>query len=349
MQKVTSYKRKGKNGESIWLDYRHNGERKQERTGLVILYGKDTVTKQLNKETHIRLQHLIFEKQKHLMDGIIAPTAIKRQRTDFFEYFAEYMELHPSKERRHTATLRKLKQFWGKPVLPLTEVNEKMLMRFKIYLEERLSGETPYDYFKALKMIIKQATKEGLFVHNPADDITVSKQAGEAKNALTVQELQLLYDSDCPNETVKRAFIFSCYTGLRYGDITKLRWQHITEDNILKIVQAKTGHPVNIPLGVIALLMAGERKGVNDPIFSLPTANGTNKNISAWTKSARLEKKITYHCARHTFATLLHSNGVDILTTSQAMGHKSIKETPRYIKIADGLISTAVLQIPLVK
>lgn len=349
MQKVTSYKRKGKNGESIWLDYRHNGERKQERTGLVILYGKDTVTKQLNKETLIRLQHLIFEKQKQLMDGIIAPTAIKRQRTDFFEYFTEYMELHPSKERRHTATLRKLKQFWGKPVLPLTEVNEKMLMRFKIYLEEHLSGETPYDYFKALKMIIKQATKEGLFVHNPAEDITVSKQDGEAKNALTVQELQLLYNSDCPNETVKRAFIFSCYTGLRYGDATKLRWQHITQDNILKIVQAKTNHPVAIPLGEIALLMAGARRGANDLVFPLPTSNGTNKSIRAWTKSAGLEKKITYHCARHTFATLLHSNGVDILTTSHAMGHRSMKETPRYVKISNMTINSAVLQMPSIR
>ncbi len=346
MTKVKSYRRKGKKGESIWLDYRLNGIRQQERTGLVVLYGKDTMTKQHNKDIQIRLEHLILEKQTQLKDGIITPTAIVRQRTDFFQYFEEYMELNPSRERRNKSTLRKLKQFWEKPVLPLTEVTEKLLKRFKIYLEEKLSGETPYDYFKALKTVIRQAAKEKLFIENPTEDITVSRKSGIAKNALSVDELQLLYDTECPNETVKRAFVFSCYTGLRYGDIIKLRWQHITEDFILKITQSKTNHPVNIPLGDIAKLMAGTRQAPTSLIFDLPTSNGTNKNIAVWIERANLGKKITYHCARHTFATLLHSSGVDILTTSHAMGHKTMKETPRYVRVAEKTINTAVLQMP---
>ncbi len=346
MNNVTSYCREGKKGQSIWLDYRVNGIRKQERTGLVFLAGKDSKTKQLNKETQILLDHMILEKQIAVRDGIIVPTEIKRQRTDFFKYFEEHMELHPSKERRNKSTLKKLKEFYGKPVLPLTEVTEKLLKKFKIFLEAKHKGETAYDYFKALKTVLKQATKESLFSRNPADDVIVPRKSGVPKNALTINELTELYTAECPNEIVKKAFIFSCYTGLRYGDIKNLCWQDINENFVLKITQAKTKHPVNIALGEVAKEMIGERKLTTDFIFPLPTGNGTNKNIKVWLKNTGVDKKITYHCARHTFATLLHSNGVDILTTSLAMGHKSMKETPRYVRVADLTINNAVLNIP---
>jgi integrase/recombinase XerD len=349
MVHVTFYKRKGKRGESLWLDYRLNGNRQQERTGLVLLYGKDTKTKQLNKDTLIRLDHLILEKQIQLRDGIITPSSVKRQRTDFFAFFEEYMELNPSRERRNISTLKKLRTFWGQPKLPVTEVTEKFLKLFKIYLEERLTGETPYDYFKALKKVIKQATKEGLFQRSPAEDVTVRRLSGEAKNALAIEELQILYDTPCSNEMVGRAFIFSCYTGLRYGDIIKLCWRNITDGHILKIIQSKTQYPVHTPLNEIAKAMVGQRKDDETLIFPLPTSAGTNKCLASWVTRAGIAKKITYHSARHTFGTLLHSNGIDILTTSHALGHRTLSETSRYVRVADKTINTAVLQIPTIK
>lgn len=342
MIKVNQYKRKTKCGYSLYLDYRINGVRHQEATGLQILDGNDTYTKQLNKDTKLRFAHMKFEKQKQLMDGIIIPLQTKRQRIDFFQYFEEYMQLNPSKERRNSSTLKQLKNFWGKDTLPITEINEKTLKLFKIYLEEHLTGETPYDYFKALKAILKQATKEGLFLHNPAADIKVARRSNEAKVSLTFDELNTLYKASCPNENVKRAFLFSCYTGLRFCDIKKLCWNNISDDGILKMVQSKTNHPVSLKLVDFALALLGRRGEPNDLIFSLPTGNGTNKNLRVWAKNAEIEKKVTYHCARHSFATNLFSSGVDIYTTSAAMGHKSLKETPRYVKIAQHTIADAL-------
>lgn len=346
MSKVNEYRRKTKNGYSLYLDYRVNGKRVQERTGLVLREGKDTVTKQYNKEVMIRYNYMIVEKQKQLMDGIaVVPLPVRRQKVDFIQFFRNYMEVNPSKERRDTATLKKLLAFNGSDTLPITEVTEDYLRKFKNYLESKLSGETPYDYFKYLKMVLKQATKEGWFSSNPAEDIKVAQKSNAPKNTLTPNELKLLVDAECPNDTVKRAFLFSCLTGLRYCDIKVLKWSSITEDNILKIIQVKTNHPVKVALVDFAIELMGKRGNNNDLIFPLPTGNGTNKNIKVWVENAGIEKHITYHSARHSFATNLTISGVDLLHTSAAMGHKSIKETPRYIKLDEQQVSDVVFKM----
>lgn len=346
MSKVNEYRRKTKKGWSLYLDYTINGKRAQKRTGLMLLDGKDTATKQHNKEVMIRFQYMLVEKQKQLMDGIaVIPLPVRRQKVDFIQFFKNYMEVNPSKERRDTATLRKLIAFNGGDKLPITEVNEDYLRRFKNYLESKLSGETPYDYFKYLKMVIKQATKEGWFAINPAEDIKVSRKSNEPKSSLTIEELKILVNTDCPNEIVKRAFLFSCLTGLRYCDIRVLRWSNISEDNILKIVQVKTTHPLTLSLVEDAVRFAGTRGNKNDLIFPLPTGNGTNKSIKAWLKNAGIDKHITYHSARHSFATNLTISGVDILLTSAAMGHKSLKETPRYIRLVEQQVNDAVFKM----
>lgn len=346
MATVNTLKRKTKDGYSLYLDYRVNGKRVQERTGLILLDGKSTTTKQHNKEVMIRFKYMLVEKQKQLMDGIaVIPLPVRRQKVDFIQFFRKFMEVNPSKERRDTATLRKLIAFHGNDTLPITEVTEDYLRMFKNYLENKLSGETPYDYFKYLKMVIKQATKEGWFAINPAEDIKVSRKSNEPKSSLTIEELKILVNTECPNEVVKRAFLFSCFTGLRYCDVKVLRWSNISEDNILKIVQAKTNHPVSLPLVDDAVSFAGKRGNKSDLIFPLPTGNGTNKSLKIWVKNAGIEKHITYHCSRHAFATNLTISGVDLLLTSAAMGHKSIKETPRYIRLDEQQVSYAVLKL----
>jgi len=264
---------------------------------------------------------------------------------DFFKYFEEYMRLNPSKERRNSATLGKLKAFWGKDILPITEVTEKTLKLFKIYLEQHLTGETPYDYFKALKRVIKQAIKEGLIGNNPAEDLVIQKQANAPKATITKQEVAMLEAAYCGNETVKRAFLFSCYTGIRFCDIKALRWENITSDNRVKITQVKTKEPLDQLLIQKALKLLGERGHDNSLVFPLPTGNGTNKNLKLWGKKAGLEKQITYHCSRHSFATNVFDGTRDILTTSKALGHKSIKETQRYIRVPQATVDHALLTL----
>lgn len=345
MINVNEYRRKCEKGEALYLDFYLNGKRITKSTGYVLLNGKDTATKQLNKETRIRFEHLKFEKQMQLMNGINTPMTVKRQRTDFFKYFEEYMTLHYTKERRNSATLAQLRAFWKKDILPLTEVTENFLYLFKKHLEDKLTGETPYDYFKALKMVLKQATKEKLFITNPADDIKITKRENDPKATLDKEEVAKLANAYCGNENVKRAFLFSCYTGIRFCDIKVLKWVNITVDNRVKLTQVKTNEPLDNLLIQKALDLLGTRGDDNKLVFPLPTGNGTNKNLKLWATKAGLEKKITYHCSRHSFATNVFDGTRDILTTSKALGHKSIKETQRYIRVPQTTVDHALLSL----
>ena len=317
----------------------------QETTGLIILDGKDAITKQLNRDTLKRFEQLIFEKQKQLMDGVIIPHTVKRQRTCFFEYFEHWMELNPSKERRNISTLNHLRKFWTKDSLPVTEVTEDFLKLFKIYLEKHLTGETPYGYFKACKKVIRQAVKESLFTSNPATDVSIKKQSNDPKETLTKDEVLMLEQAYCGNDNVKRAFLFSCYTGIRFCDIKALKWQHITSDNRMKIVQVKTKQPLDQLLIQKAMGLLGERGANNQSVFLLPSCNATNKNLRLWSKRAGLEKKITFHCSRHSFATNVFEGTRDILTTSKALGHRSIKESMRYTRVAQTTVDSALMSL----
>ena len=158
-------------------------------------------------------------------------------------------------------------------------------------------------------------------------------QLGVIPPPLNKDEVTKLEAAHCGNDTVKRAFLFSCYTGIRFCDIKVLKWENITSDNRVKIIQVKTKEPLDNLLIQKALDLLGDRGNDTQLVFPLPTGNGTNKNLKLWAEKAGLGKKITYHCSRHSFATNVFDSTRDILTTSKALGHKSIKENQRYIRV----------------
>jgi len=347
MINVIERQRKLKNSIALYLDYRIGGKRIQEPTGLHIYPGNDEVTKQLNKDNRIRFQLLQNERQNELLNGIVL-LPVNKQKIDFIQYYREYFIKFPTKERRANAVLKKLISFHKGNVLPLAAINEPFLLRFKNFLESNLTGETPHNYFKLLCKVIRYATKERLFAVNPAEDIPIKRMEGVPKDTLTIEELRTLYNCECSNDGVKRAFLFCCFTGLRYSDVSILKWENV-QDGILSIVQAKTQHGLTAELHDNALCLLGKEKQPTELVFSLPTtANGYNKVVKNWVKKAGIEKHITAHCGRHTFATLLVMNGVDILSVSKVMGHKTIKYTQRYTRVDDNMRKKAIQMLPVI-
>ncbi|MBS1779710.1 MAG: site-specific integrase [Bacteroidetes bacterium] len=345
MVNVIKRERKLKNSTALYLDYRVNGKRFQEATNLHLLPPKDERARQLNKENLIRFEKLRIERQNQLLNGIV-PLPIDKKKFDFFQYYKEFFQKFPTKERRADAVLKKLQLFHQKSSLPIAMIDEGYLVRFKNYLEEKLSGETPHNYFKLLCKVIRYATKEGLFNINPAQDIRITRKAGVAKNIVTMDEIRVLVEADCSNSAVKNAFLFSCFTGLRYCDVSRLKWGNITNGKV-SLVQAKTGYVVDIELHINATRFLTDKKDDNSLVFDLPsTLNGCNKVLKAWVYKAGIEKKITWHCGRHSFATNLILHGADIISTSSLMGQRSIKYTQRYVKIADSMKKQAVQLLP---
>ncbi len=346
MIKVIKRERKLKKSTALYLDYRIDGVRVQEATGLHIYPAKDERTKQLNKDNLLRFEKLRVKKENDLLNNRVA-LPVNKKKGDFFSYYNDYFVRFPTKERRASAVLNKLKLFYPKSILPFTIVeDESFLVRFKGFLEDSLSGETPHNYFKLFCKVVKHATKEGIFANNPAADIRMKRKEGIPKEVLTMDELKVLAGAGCINVAVKSAFIFSCFTGLRYCDVSRLRWKHISEGKV-SMTQAKTGYNVTVDLHEIAVRFLPVVGRPDDLVFALPTTlNGCNKVLKEWVVKSGVNKKITWHCGRHTFGTNLIFYGANILVASSLMGQRSVKYTQRYIRIADSMKEKQIQLLP---
>jgi integrase len=166
----------------------------------------------------------------------------------------------------------------------------------------------------------------------------IIKGEQKQKQFLSLSELQALNNTECKNDTVKRMSLFSALTGLRHSDCVGLHWGNITsgEKPSIKFKQQKTKAPVYMPISVEALELCGERKSENNSVFEgVHNSQFCNNIIEEWVKKAKIDKHITFHCFRHTFATLQLTQGTDIYTVSKMLGHSDVKTTQIYAQIVD--------------
>ena len=250
------------------------------------------------------------------------------------------------------STLKKLKEFvlikTGRNFISAKHITEQFLQDFRDHLEEKHTGETPHDYFSKLKRVINKGIKEGLFRLDPSADIKNSRNAAKIKDVLTFEELNILSKTGLGNTEVKRAFLFSCVTGLRWCDVKHLKWASI-KNNHLHIIQAKTGKPAHINLNETAQKLLGKRLQKDELVFNLPSSTAANKWLESWVQEAKIEKKITWHCARHSFGTNIMLYDGDILSASKLLGHSSLTYTQRYVRAAEQMKQNAVNKLPSIK
>lgn len=152
--------------------------------------------------------------------------------------------------------------------------------------------------------------------------------------------MKTLAAAKCPNEQVKAAFLFSCFCGLRLSDIEGLTWSAICQDGNtwrLEIRMQKTRQLIYLPLSDAARRYIPERgeKGPESLVFDLPKRVTTQCDIRTWVKRAGITKNISFHCARHTFATLALTQGADLYSISKLLGHTNIATTQIYAAIID--------------
>jgi site-specific recombinase XerD len=312
---------------------------------------KNAFEREQNKECE-KLAKLIKSKREHELesnDYNITPKF--KQKIDFIAFFQDFINTYTKKDKRIVeATFIKFKEFLNDSEiqqLNTNQLDESLVHDFKTYLEQNLNGESPANYFKKFKMLIKTGVRKKIFVSNPAQDITIKKKDSIKKEILTNEDIQILASTPLTNNEVKRAFLFSLFTGLRYSDIIALKWQNIDFKNkILKTIQEKTKEQVIIELHQTALQILDTPAKNTDFVFSLPSHTACNKNLKYWCKKAGINKHITWHCARHSFATNLIFYGADVNTASKLLGHNSLRYTERYTHIVNSLKEKAVSNLP---
>ena len=162
----------------------------------------------------------------------------------------------------------------------------------------------------------------------------------ESQLLQTIEELNKLVKTECANPLLKNAALFSALTGLRFSDIEKLVWGEIEfvegQGYFIHFKQQKTKGVEVLPIAEQAFSLLGERQKATDNVFAgLQYSAYQNKHLLKWISKAGITKDITFHCFRHTYATLQLSKGTDIYTVSKMLGHRELKTTQIYAKIID--------------
>ena len=209
-----------------------------------------------------------------------------------------------------------------------------------------LAESTRKRLFAQFGALLGKAVRSGRLSENPIDLMDRAdkpKAVPSARTYLTLDEIRLLYGCPSGPERVRNAFLFSCFCGLRWSDVKSLTWEDIrSEENHLVIAKQmeKTREWVVIPLNKEAASFLPPKKGTF--VFDLPSSTAANADLKRWARAAGIRKKVTFHTARHTFATLLLTLGADLYTTSKLLGHTNITTTQIYAEIVDEKKSRAV-------
>ncbi|MEO6963998.1 MAG: site-specific integrase [Puia sp.] len=333
---MTIEERQSDNGKKTYYRFKWANGPKDKMSAGVFTYTKPRtqIEKNHNKEAltilEIKRSQLVIDRQS-IGTGYIPA---HRYKSNFIDFFDDFVKKNARVGKRHLhASFVHFKEFVKKQSLPPLEVTEEFCTRFRNYLLDKFNGDTPMNYFSEFKRMIKAATKQGYFRNSPAEDVKAKTGKNrKLKENLEVKEYLSLLNTPCLNEEVREAFIFCCYTGLRWIDVNLLTWKDIGRDTIkTRLIQAKTGQPVVITMHPIAQAIVEKRhlrlieSGLEERIFRLPSADGANKLLKSWVNSASITKKITWSVARLSFSILLQDESVDTATVALLLGHRTTK------------------------
>ena len=209
------------------------------------------------------------------------------------------------------------------------------------YRGKLIAASTRNTYYQILNGALNAAVRAKRMLRNPFNEMDKSekpKMPESVRSYMTIEEVRALIATPIQNEEVKRAYLFSCFCGLRISDIVGLKWQDIFLDNgqyRLSVAMQKTKEPIYLPLSNEALKWIPEQgnKTGNDFVFHLPVH--INVYLKPWAVKAGITKHFTFHTARHTFATMMLTLGADLYTVSKLLGHTSVKMTQVYAKIVN--------------
>jgi integrase len=324
---------------------------------------KNDFEKQQNKETKTLAESIRAKRQIEVQAGLhgFQPRANKQK--DFLAYFRQLTEDRKASQSNYENWLSAynyLEKFTGGHCA-FGDIDEKFCLDFKDFLlnsptlrsnKANLSQNTALAYFNKFKAALKQAFEDKLLADNLAKRVRGIKQAETHREFLTVEELQALVPTYCEIPELKQAALFSALTGLRWSDIDKLTWSEVQHSEaggyFLRFTQRKTKGAETLPISEQAFRLLGERGEPGERIFKrLRYSAWNNLKLSQWTMKAGITKHVTFHCFRHTFATLQLTLGTDIYTVSKMLGHRELKTTQIYAQIIDKMKVEAANRIKL--
>jgi integrase len=324
----------------IYFDIHCDGRRWYERLDICLTGNKEADKQIRNEAERLRAERLI-----QLSSGFDVTIRNK----NFLEYYIKVKDERPEYERRagvykhlvRYCEMNKIKQ------LSFRDINEGFWNSFKNYLIKE-AGHKPYTIYTVLsivKAVLNRAVKEKLLLNNPLQYVR-EKRPKSTREFLTFDELQILKNTPCVNDEVKRAFLFACGTGLRLSDIENLKKENVKDE--IKITMKKTKEVLILPYSpdILEYVPGFKNMRLEDKLFHLPARSIMSTVMKAWVQNSKIDKHITFHCARHTYATLHLTYGTHIEVLRDLLGHQDVRETQIYAKILDEKKKEAVKNLP---
>ena len=348
--------------------YRVKHIRRKENLNLYLVANPKTpFDKTQNKETLQLAKKIRFEREQELLENRDGYRLKKDRQIDFLQYFQTYIDTYTKKDvRMLKIALQRFKDFlndtpeyrrFAKGLKP-EQMSKDMMIAFAEYLQSRSVGEGAKSIYQRFKKVIKYAIDHDDMTKNPCTGVSIKiDDQILRKDVLSLDEEKALiathYEGENPN--IRRAFIMCLYCGLRFCDVKDLTFANVDYSNrLLKFEQNKTkGHSANsgvvIPLNDGLLKLIGEptdEQGKDSLIFPLPSYEMCSKAVKRWVKRAGIEKHISWHCARHSFAVNILNNGENIKTVASLLGHSGLKHTEKYTRAVDELKQKAINSLP---
>ena len=352
--------------------YKVKHVRRKESLNLYLVATPRTpIDRQHNKETLQLAKKIRQEREQELLESSEGYRLKKDRQINFLDYFQTYIDNYTKKDiRMMQIALQRFKDFfndtpeytkYAKSIKP-EQLNKDMMVAFTEYLQSRSVGEGAKSIYQRFKKVINYAIEHDVITNNPCTGVVIKVDDQILrKEVLSLDEIQQLIatNDEKQNPEVRRAFIFCLYTGLRYCDVKDLTFGNVDYSNkLLKFEQNKTkGHSASsgvvIPLNDELLRLIGEPAGNQNKesiIFPLPCYGMCLKSLKRWVKRAGIDKHISWHCARHSFAVNILNNrriNINIKTVASLLGHSGLKHTEKYTRAVDELKKEAMDSLPI--
>lgn len=368
MSKVTLRKKALTSGRfSFFLDYYppipHPKDGKLIRKEYLKLYmvadPRNEIDRNFNKQTQMIAQNIRAKRQLDIQNRQYGFLSAERSMGSFIDFFRDVVRKKKGiNSDVWYMALRYLISYAGHD-LRFADLNVYFCDGYKEYLlsapgiskrKTPISNNTALSYYNKFRLALKQAYKADFLTGNIYEKTDAIKELDAQREFLTIGEFQRLASARIRPEMMKNAGLVSGLTGLRFSDVRALKWGDVrgeAGDYYLQFRQQKTKGAEVLPISDQTFSLFGERRNTDERVFKDLRYSRLRGFMDKWLGLAGIEKHITFHCFRHTFATLQLSMGTDIYTVSKLLGHRDIKTTQIYTKIIDSKKKEAATRITL--
>lgn len=368
MEKITLRSRNHPNGNrSLYLEfYEKGGKRHYESLNLFLIPEEDENDRRVNEAT---LKKAVKLKSERVL-GVESPKPKSEEpkvpRRAFCDWMDEYLSCLQASDQYSMAycnhmrsTINIVKAYLAhinRPRILMAKLDNAWVKGFLIYIKveyrnmkspnhpKPLSPKTMVLIQSNLNTMLGCAVRTGALARNPMDALETCDKFGKTpseREFLTVAELNRLAKVETGSPITKQTFMFCCFTGLRYSDMVALKWGDIKTTGAGRMLHLpsmqKNKQPVIVPLSEKALEWLPEHpadcKADTKVFANAPTLSSANRALKHMARRADIRKTISFHVARHTFATMTLTAGGDLYTTSRLLGHTNIHSTEIYADV----------------